>query len=203
MVELGTLTYKVEDDIGDETALEKTEKRAGCEEGGAPGQPELGHGDDAPEDHDCGNPSIRAELLADELGGKFGAQERETENGVSEVEVVGSKTEILEEVVCVRLRNVASIEVKSEKGDEGPKRDLPVKLVDQGLEQTVSVGSDVELSIRMNIPTPHAMSIGLMDQTDGGFHTFPWVGSTLPSRGRRTPTVGWQSGRDLAGVPFS
>lgn len=71
--------------IGDKAALEDTKQRAAGEKRASAAQPKLREGDDAPEAHLRGDPSIGAHPLGDELGGQFSAQKRELEDSVAQV----------------------------------------------------------------------------------------------------------------------
>lgn len=81
-----------------------------------------------PRHHLNWNPDIRAELLGDHLRGKLGGQETKIENSHPIIVVCRGEPEICEHVVRERLRNVASIQLKSKEHQADPGADSEVKL---------------------------------------------------------------------------
>lgn len=65
-----------------------------------------------PQAHLNRNPTIGAQLLADQLTGKFGGQERDAEDGISQVIVVRRHSKVRQEVVRVGLRQISTVKVK-------------------------------------------------------------------------------------------
>lgn len=71
--------------IGDESTLEKSEKGSTGKEGRSSLESVLSHTNCRPEGHLCRNPPVRSYPFANQLRGKFRAEERELENGVSQI----------------------------------------------------------------------------------------------------------------------
>lgn len=61
-------TCHVQDHIRDEAALKESNQGTASQKAASTLEPKLRGSDNAPKDHLGGNPSVRADLLADELG---------------------------------------------------------------------------------------------------------------------------------------
>lgn len=93
---------------------------------------ELAGRPQTPENERYRNPTVGADSLSYHLAGNFGIQETNAVHILRVVEVVGGDTDVIQEVVCGRRTQVATVDVQGEEHDEDPGKDLQVRLAPDG-----------------------------------------------------------------------
>jgi len=84
-------------------------------------------------DHLNGNPIVWTNLLADQLRWELCRKKADVEDGLAVVVVICIQPQISKEVVAQGLRDVASIQLKSEKHHTHPSTDSLVNLIQVSL----------------------------------------------------------------------
>ena len=80
-------------------------------EGASSTEPKLTSSDNRVDDQLCWDPNIWSESLGDELRWQFCGQEEDTEDGVSDIVISLSKTEIFEEIVGLRGSKIGPLNI--------------------------------------------------------------------------------------------
>jgi hypothetical protein len=89
----------------------------------------LTSGDQTPGDHLKRDPSIGSKPLGQELRRKLSEQERQIEDRLTGVVIVGVHAQITQHVVGSGLQDISSIKLQRKESDTGKYTDAPVDLL--------------------------------------------------------------------------
>ena len=111
-----------------QSTLENTKECTADKKGCSSGQEGLATGDQTPADHLNWNPTVRSQLLRDQLWRKFSEQKEEIEDGLPCIIVIGSHIQVHQHIVRKSLDNIATVQLQGEKCQAGKRMDTKVDL---------------------------------------------------------------------------